>query len=208
MSSSTIARKAPSFAIILRLSLAIAVLCLMANPAWAQLYSGTLTGVVTDPSGAVVPGANVTVTDTGKGTVFTATTDATGRYLVRALPPSTYRLGDRSHRLQELRGGRHRRCSQSECQLDVGLTLGTGSQSVEVSAAATAARHAGLFHGTGAGPHASSTNFRCWAETSSIWPAWLPESRRPRADSRSPITRPTSSPTAAAARRRTWFWTA
>src|SRR2546425_2136654 len=60
--------------------------------AWAQVYGGSITGIVSDPSGAAVPGAKVTLTDVGKGFVFTATTDATGRYLFRDLSPSTYRL--------------------------------------------------------------------------------------------------------------------
>jgi hypothetical protein len=60
--------------------------------ALAQLYTGSITGVVTDPSGAVVPNAQVTLTDTAKGYKFETTSDATGRYLYRALQPSTYKL--------------------------------------------------------------------------------------------------------------------
>jgi len=58
----------------------------------AQLYSGSLTGVVRDSSGAVVAQAKVTLTDVGKQYTYTARTDADGRYLLRPLPPSTYRL--------------------------------------------------------------------------------------------------------------------
>jgi len=70
------------------------VLVLLLNPgvASAQLYSGSLSGVVTDPSGAVVPGADVTLTDTQKGFNYKATTNATGRYLLRPLPPTNYSL--------------------------------------------------------------------------------------------------------------------
>jgi carboxypeptidase family protein len=58
--------------------------------AFAQPYSGSLTGIVTDPSGGGIPLAKVTVTDVGKGFTYTATTNAIGRYLLRPLPPSTY----------------------------------------------------------------------------------------------------------------------
>jgi hypothetical protein len=58
----------------------------------AQVYDASLTGVVSDPSGLAVPGATATLTDVNKGFVFTATADDTGRYLLRNLPPSTYRL--------------------------------------------------------------------------------------------------------------------
>jgi hypothetical protein len=68
------------------------VLVLNPGVASAQLYSGSLTGAVTDASGAVVPGADVTLTDTQKGFDYKATTNATGNYLLRPLPPSTYRL--------------------------------------------------------------------------------------------------------------------
>ncbi len=59
---------------------------------WAQVYSGSLTGVVKDQSGGVIPGASVTLTDVGKQFDYTATTDNVGRYSLRALPPSTYKL--------------------------------------------------------------------------------------------------------------------
>ena len=58
----------------------------------AQLYSGSVTGVVTDPSGATVPGAKVTLVDQNKGYPFPATTDSAGRYLIRSVPPGTYKI--------------------------------------------------------------------------------------------------------------------
>lgn len=62
-------------------------------PTQAQLYTGSLTGIVKDPSGAVVPNAKIALVDTGKGFVFSATSDeVTGRYVLRSLPPSTYKL--------------------------------------------------------------------------------------------------------------------
>ena len=72
---------------------ALVVLILVLSSALlGQVYSGSITGVITDPSGAVIPSAVVTATDTGKGFVYRATSDAGGRYLVRPLPPSTYQL--------------------------------------------------------------------------------------------------------------------
>jgi hypothetical protein len=51
-----------------------------------------LTGTVTDMSGAVIPGATVTVTDGATGITRTAKADANGRYVVEGLPPGTYNL--------------------------------------------------------------------------------------------------------------------
>lgn len=58
----------------------------------AQVYVGSLTGVATDPSGAVVPGAAVVLTDDEKGFKYTAATDSEGRYVLRNLPPGRYSL--------------------------------------------------------------------------------------------------------------------
>jgi hypothetical protein len=60
--------------------------------AWAQLYTGSVTGIVVDPSGASVPGANVTLTDVDRDTHSAGKTDISGRYLVRSLPPGNYSL--------------------------------------------------------------------------------------------------------------------
>ena len=57
---------------------------------WGQLNTGSISGVVSDPSGAVVPNAKVILTDAGKGFKFEAVTDAAGRYTFRSLQPSVY----------------------------------------------------------------------------------------------------------------------
>lgn len=51
-----------------------------------------LRGQISDPNGAIVSSATVTVTDTAKGTSRTVTTDATGSFVVLALLPSTYNV--------------------------------------------------------------------------------------------------------------------
>jgi Carboxypeptidase regulatory-like domain/TonB dependent receptor len=60
--------------------------------AWAQLYAGSVSGTVSDPSGAVIPNARLQLVDEEKGYSFAAVTDSAGRYLVRAVPPGTYKL--------------------------------------------------------------------------------------------------------------------
>jgi len=56
----------------------------------AQQYSGTLTGTVTDSSGAAVSGATVTVTNNGTNAAYTAKTSASGNYTVAQLAVGTY----------------------------------------------------------------------------------------------------------------------
>jgi hypothetical protein len=48
--------------------------------------------VVTDPSGASIPGAKVSLVDEGKGFTYNAETDASGRYLFRSLQPASYKI--------------------------------------------------------------------------------------------------------------------
>ncbi len=55
-----------------------------------QTYTGSITGTVKDPTGAVIPNATVTITDVGKGFNYNANTDAGGLFTVRNLPPATY----------------------------------------------------------------------------------------------------------------------
>ena len=74
----------------LRQILLVVVLCFGALPLWAQFDTGTINGTVTDPSGAAVAGANVTVTNAGTSEQKTATTDDKGYFVVSALPFGTY----------------------------------------------------------------------------------------------------------------------
>ena len=77
-----------------RLLYGLAFIMLFAFPALllSQAYFGTVAGLVTDPSGAVVPGVKMTLTDVGKGYTFTATTNKAGQFVMPSIPPSLYTL--------------------------------------------------------------------------------------------------------------------
>jgi len=70
--------------------LTIAIIALLPAVLFGQGYFGTVSGVLTDPSGAVVQGAKVVLTDEQKGYQFNGTSDDAGRYLFRAIPPGVY----------------------------------------------------------------------------------------------------------------------
>jgi len=75
-----------------RLALAAGiVLCASATVCLAQASSG-VTGTVTDPTGAVVPGANVIVTNVGTGTTNNLVTSSSGTYSVTGLVPGRYTI--------------------------------------------------------------------------------------------------------------------
>jgi len=57
---------------------------------FAQGEFGRIQGTVTDPSGAVISGATVSIIDTQRGLARTLTTDAAGEYNAPTLIPSTY----------------------------------------------------------------------------------------------------------------------
>ncbi len=71
------------------LSLTLLILCM---PMHAQTVDTAIVGTVTDHSGAVIPGAKVTVTSVSTGIAKSAVTSATGEYTVNYLPPGSYNV--------------------------------------------------------------------------------------------------------------------
>jgi hypothetical protein len=67
-----------------------ALLFLLPVALLGQGYFGTVSGELTDSSGAIVQGAKVVLTDQGKGFKFNATSDSSGRYLFTTIPPGLY----------------------------------------------------------------------------------------------------------------------
>lgn len=67
------------------------VLCLSFS-AFAQSQYGEISGTVSDPNGAVVPNASVTITGVSIGLSRTVTSDSEGYYVVRQLPPGSYNV--------------------------------------------------------------------------------------------------------------------
>src|ERR1700694_388698 len=72
-----------------RLGSVALLFCFLTTAALAQIGNASLRGQVTDPSGAVIPGAPVTVPVPG-GRVKVATTNQQGAYTINALPPGQY----------------------------------------------------------------------------------------------------------------------
>src|SRR5215207_6084640 len=72
--------------------LALFLLVLCANALHAQAVYGSIVGTVIDASGAVVSGAKITITDTGRDVSTATTTNESGNYTQRALIVGRYRL--------------------------------------------------------------------------------------------------------------------
>lgn len=59
---------------------------------FAQRDLSTITGVITDPSQAIVAGARVVITEDATGLVYNLTTDSNGTYIRPAIKPGTYTI--------------------------------------------------------------------------------------------------------------------
>jgi hypothetical protein len=109
-----------------------AVFCCAA--VFAQTDRGTISGSISDPTGAVVPGAKVTVTNTATNVASVLASNETGGYVVPNLPPSTYRIrvekeGFRTAVVNDLELN-----AASSVRADITMEVGTAQQTVEVTA--------------------------------------------------------------------------
>jgi carboxypeptidase family protein len=106
-------------------SLGALILVLATAVASAQLSTAELSGRVTDPSGAVLPGVTVTMTQTATRATRTAVTNADGAYVLSNLPTGPYQLEVSLQGFHRAAGGRHaddqrrsgarRRCRDHHC---------------------------------------------------------------------------------------------
>jgi hypothetical protein len=118
------------------LLLLLAGLLLSGPGSQAQLYTGSVTGVVTDPSGSTVPGTKITLLDLDKGFSYSTTTDAGGRYLLRSIPPGTYKITAEAKGFQsQTQEGVKLDVSQN-ISVDFTLKVGAVNDVVEVQASA------------------------------------------------------------------------
>ncbi len=74
------------------LTVLAAVLALVGGPLWAQAARGSVSGVVVDSSKAVVPGAEISLTNQGSGQVFTRISGESGAFSFASLIPELYTL--------------------------------------------------------------------------------------------------------------------
>ena len=78
---------------ILRVTAFVGLLLATATqPAFGQAFTGTITGVVTDPNGAAIPHAKLQVRNEATGEVRAVTGGGDGLYVVSQLPPATYEV--------------------------------------------------------------------------------------------------------------------
>jgi Carboxypeptidase regulatory-like domain len=110
-------------------------MCLVTVGLHAQGY-GTISGSVSDPSGAVVPSATVTATQTLSGTQMTAVTDKDGRFVFPTLLPAPYSLSVSAAGFELYKQTGIVLEADQALTVNMSLKVGAQSQTVSVSAEA------------------------------------------------------------------------
>ncbi len=121
----------------MRLAVGLVSLCLlMPSAAFAQAVYGSILGTVTDPQGAAVAGAKVTVINQRKGTQDATTTNADGNYSVTHLVPDTYtvRVESAGFKISEQKDVLVQ--ADAGSRVDLSFQVGGTSETVEVTAEA------------------------------------------------------------------------
>ena len=114
------------------LALAIVAALIAPLPASAQTLYGSITGTVTDPQSAPIPGATVTASNTGTGLKVEAVTDASGSYTFRNLLPGIYDLNAALEGFRALNQTGLRVSAGNPVRVDLKLEVGALAETVNV----------------------------------------------------------------------------
>ena len=105
---------------------------------FSQAYFGTVSGTLSDGTGAVVEGAKVVLTDLQKGFSFTTASDRSGRYLFRSVAPGFYSVSVSAKGFDKALSARFKVDINENATTNLTLKVGGTSQTVEVTAQAQA----------------------------------------------------------------------
>ena len=103
----------------------------------SQSYNATISGMVTDPSGTAVPGAQLTLYSTTRGSLAKATSGPDGLYSFPNVLPGTYELRASAKGFGEYVQTGIELTMNANVRQDVKLRMGTAVESVQVSANVT-----------------------------------------------------------------------
>ncbi|MGH9663021.1 MAG: carboxypeptidase-like regulatory domain-containing protein, partial [Bryobacteraceae bacterium] len=117
------------------LGISVGVLC-SASILLAQSFTASVRGVVTDASHAAIPQAKITLTEVNRNIERTTVSDASGRYVVTALPPGHYTLTAEAAGFTTYSQPAFELQVQQEASVNVELAVSGVATSVEISASA------------------------------------------------------------------------
>src|SRR5437879_6567383 len=128
-------RKMKSLGLGLVVMTLVALLC-SANPAWGQDVTASITGTVSDPSGAAVVGATVTAKSVERGITYTAVSNDSGIYRIAQHPVGSYELKVEKTGFSSAAYPAFVLTLNQVARIDVPLKVGQVTQIVEVTGAA------------------------------------------------------------------------
>ena len=99
----------------------------------AQTTTGSVRGTITDSSGAIIPQAKVTVTDTATGVQTVATTNQAGEYSIRFLQIGQYTLRVEASGFEIANYGPFPLEIDQTAKVDIPLTVGSASTTIRVN---------------------------------------------------------------------------
>src|SRR6266568_31909 len=112
-----------------------ALTLLVSTHLFAQVDTGSVLGTVKDQSGAVIPGAKVSLTDEGKGLTITTTTGTDGSYVFTPVKVGTYTVAAEAQGFEKISQTHLTVNIQQHVVVDLTLKPGAVSQTVEVTGA-------------------------------------------------------------------------
>ena len=119
---------------------------------WAQSFNGSIAGIVKDPSGAIVGGAELVLKNQTKGVELRRTSTDKGDYAFRNLVPGSYELRVNGAGFQPYVQKNVEVTLNADVRLDVSLSLGSQTESVEVVAETSTLNYDSGAHEDGIAP--------------------------------------------------------
>jgi len=106
------------------------------QPAWSQEVTASIVGTITDPSGAPLKDADVTATDTDRGTVLATKTNDAGAYNITRVPVGNYSVKITAPGFQSAVQSGVTLVLNQTARIDIQMKMGQVSETVEVTGSA------------------------------------------------------------------------
>lgn len=106
------------------------------SPVHAQVLYGSVVGSISDQTGAVVPGVNVTITNTETGLERQGSTDASGNFTIQNVLPGTYRVSTSATGFRSITRENVEVAANSVARVDFRLEVGQVTEQITVSGSA------------------------------------------------------------------------
>ena len=113
------------------------VLLFAGGLAFGQGATGTITGIVTDPTGAVIAGASVEMRNVATGQVYTGASSVTGNFAIAQLPTGDYTFTVKNQGFKTFSHPNLHLEAEATLRQDAALEVGTANETVTITAEAS-----------------------------------------------------------------------